>query len=380
MDRDRFSQIDLDRIETPCYLVDEVLLENNLRILSEMQRQSGCRILLALKAFAMVSLFPLIREALPGVSASSPWEARLGKEAFGGEVQTYSPAYSDADIRQLVNWSDTLIFNSFGQWQRYRDSIPAHIQCGLRINPEYSEIDIDLYNPCARGSRLGITRSQFRSGDLEGISGLHFHTLCEQNADTLERTLAVIEEKFGAWIGQMRWMNFGGGHHLTRDDYDRERAIRIIRSFRERYGVDVILEPGEAVALNTGVLIASVVDIMENDQQIAILDTSAEAHMPDVIAMPYRPEILGADKPGVHPHTYRLAGNTCLAGDIIGDYSFPEPLKRGSKLIFMDMAHYTMVKNSLFNGVRLPAIRIRTKSDQIRTARDFHYEDYKNRL
>ncbi|MBU2645079.1 carboxynorspermidine decarboxylase, partial [bacterium] len=267
MDRDRFSQINLDRIETPCYLVDEVLLENNLRILSEMQRQSGCRILLALKAFAMVSLFPLIRKALAGVSASSPWEARLGKEAFGGEVQTYSPAYSDADIRQLVNWSDTLIFNSFGQWQRYRDRIPPHIQCGLRINPEYSEIDIDLYNPCARGSRLGITRSQFRTGDLEGISGLHFHTLCEQNADTLERTLAVIEEKFGAWIGQMRWMNFGGGHHLTRDDYDRERAIRVIRSFRERYGVDVILEPGEAVALNTGVLIASVVDIMENDQQ-----------------------------------------------------------------------------------------------------------------
>ena len=380
MDRNRLSSIDLNQVNTPCYLVDEALLVNNLKIMQEVQEAAGCKILLALKAFSMYSLFPVIREYLAGISASSPFEAQLGREEFGREVHTYSPAYKEEDFDQLVEWSDTLIFNSLNQWERFQHRIPEGVECGLRINPEYSEIDVDLYNPCARGSRLGIRRSVFPSEVPQGITGLHFHSLCEQNSDTLERTLEQIEEKFGNQLRQVSWVNFGGGHHITRPDYDLQRLIELIRRIKERYEVDVIMEPGEAVALNTGVLIASVVDIMENEKTIALLDTSAEAHMPDVIAMPYRPEVLDAAEPGKQAYDYLLTGNTCLAGDVIGEYSFAEKLVPGSRLVFLDMAHYTMVKNHMFNGIRLPDIAIRTSDDQYQTVRRFRYEDFRARL
>ncbi|NQU64388.1 MAG: carboxynorspermidine decarboxylase, partial [SAR324 cluster bacterium] len=292
---------------------------------------------------------------------------------------SYAPAFSAADIEQLVATSDYLIFNSTSQWHRFRELIPGNISCGLRINPEYSEVAVELYNPCAANSRLGITRRHFPA-DLDGITGLHFHALCEQNADTLERILSVVEKNFGAEIQQMKWVNFGGGHHITRSDYDLDLLIQLITSFKDRYDVELYLEPGEAIALNCGVLVASVLDIVENDTNIAILDTSAEAHMTDVLAMPYRVEILGADKPGVHPHVYRLAGLTCLAGDVIGDYSFPMKLEPGSKVVFLDMGHYSMVKNNMFNGVQLPAIALRDKNGQINLVRHFGYQDYKNRL
>ncbi|MBU2511205.1 carboxynorspermidine decarboxylase [bacterium] len=379
MDHQRFSRIDLKEIPTPCYLVDEELLENNLKLLERVQQDSGRRILLALKAFSMFSTFPLIRRYLRGVSASSPHEARLGKEEFKGEVHTYAPAYSEADMDELVQISDVLIFNSFGQWGRYRSRIPNSIRCGLRINPGYSEIKVDLYNPCAKKSRLGIVRSQFE-GIPEGISGLHFHAMCEQDADTLERIMEIVERDFSSFLHQIDWINLGDGHHITRPGYNVDLLIRIIRNIREKYGLEVFLEPGEAVALNCGILVASVIDIVENDIRIAILDTSAEAHMPDVLAMPYRPEIIGAAQPDKSQHTYRLAGPTCLAGDVIGDYSFDEPLLPGSKLVFLDMAHYSMVKNNTFNGVCLPSILIQDKLNRTRIVRQFKYEDYKSRL
>ncbi len=366
-------------IPTPCYLIDETLLEKNLALLKQVQEKSQCKILLALKAFAMFSTFPLIRQYLYGVSASSPHEARLGREEFGREVHTYAPAYSQRDIDQLISHSNYLIFNSLSQWQRYVKSIPEHIRCGLRINPEYSEIKTDLYNPCAKKSRLGMTRQHLKHLP-SGISGLHFHAMCEQNADTLERLLEVVEEKFSKELQQVEWVNFGGGHHITRSDYNVELLIDLITRFRKRYGVTVFLEPGEAVALNTGVLVTSVLDIVENDISIAILDTSAEAHMPDILGMPYRPEIIGAEKPEVYPYKYRLAGPTCLAGDIIGDYSFSEKLVPGSKIVLLDMAHYSMVKNNTFNGVALPSIAIRTSNDDIKIIRTFTYNDYKDRL
>lgn len=379
MDRDRFSQIDLSTIETPCYIVDEVALEKNLKLLKRVGDESGGKILLALKAFAMFSVFPLVKQYLQGICASSPFEARLGREEFGKEVHSYAPAYSENDVRELIRTSDTLIFNSIHQWKRFRSLIPSSMQVGLRINPEYSEIAVDLYNPCAPGSRLGI-RSDDLPDELEGIDGLHFHALCEQNSDTLSRTLEHVEKKFARFLPGLKWVNFGGGHHITRPDYDTDLLIRLIRDFRNRYEVDVILEPGEAVALNTGVLAASVMDIVENERKIAILDTSAEAHMPDVLAMPYRPLIIGADAPEKLPFTYRLAGLTCLAGDVIGDYSFLKELEIGSTLLFEDMSHYTMVKNNMFNGVNLPSIAILTKDHNLRITRSFGYEDYRNRL
>jgi len=381
--RDRALKINFAEIPTPCYVVVEELLINNLNILKSVQERTGCKILLALKGFAMHALFPLIGQYLQGIAASSLFEARLGYEKMGKEVHVYSPAYIEEDFAELMKYCDHMVFNSFAQWRKYKDRIksyPGQIKCGIRVNPEYSEIKTPLYNPCYQYSRLGVTRANFRSDELEGITGLHFHTMCEQNADTLERTLKVVEEKFGETIKRMQWLNLGGGHHITRPNYQLETLIACINYLQEKYGVQVYLEPGEAVALNTGYLVSTVLDIVDNGMKIAILDTSAACHMPDVLEMPYRPEIINAGQPGEYPYTYRLGGNSCLAGDIIGDYSFPEPLRPGDKLVFCDMAHYTMVKNNMFNGINLPSIALYNQKEGVRIIRRFGYEDFASRL
>jgi carboxynorspermidine decarboxylase len=375
--------IDLSALPTPCYLIDEAALERNLRVLDGVQQRTGCKILMALKGFAMFSVFPLIRQYLRGVAASSLDEARLGSEEFGGEVHVYAPAYKDSQFPELLGYSDHVVFNSFPQWLRFKPLVAAlkpDVQCGIRVNPEHSEVKTAIYDPCGRFSRLGVTRREFRPDLLNGISGLHFHNLCELNADSLVRTLHAFETGFGEFLEGMRWVNFGGGHHITRPDYDIDLLCNAIEDFKHRYPLEIYLEPGEAIALNTGVLVASVLDVCHNEMDIAILDVSAAAHMPDVLEMPYRPEILGAGQAGEHPHLYRLGGLTCLAGDVIGDYSFPEPLAPGTRLVFTDMAHYTMVKNNTFNGVRLPSIAILDRHRNIRLIREFSYEDYRSRL
>ncbi|MBB3191752.1 carboxynorspermidine decarboxylase [Halomonas cerina] len=376
---------DIHACPSPAYVVDDARLRANLERLREVQAASGARILLALKGFAMWDTFPMIRHYLVGTTASGQDEARLGAETFGGEVHVYSPAFGDAEMSEVLRHADHLSFNSPAQWRRFRDRVaraPRAISCGLRVNPEYSEGKVAIYDPCAPGSRLGTRAADLTPADLEGLEGLHFHTLCEQNSDALEHTLEAFEAKFGQHLPGMAWVNFGGGHHITRDDYDVERLVRVIRDFRARHPhLTVYLEPGEAIALNTGYLVCSVLDIVENEGTIAILDTSATAHMPDVLEMPYRPEILGAGEPGEKAHTYRLGGQTCLAGDIVGEYSFDAPLKVGDRLVFTDMAHYTMVKTTTFNGIRLPSIcRIDEANREVRTVKTFGYMDYMQRL
>jgi carboxynorspermidine decarboxylase len=367
-------------MKTPSFIVNEESLLENLAVLASVKERTGCKILLALKGFAMWSLFPVIRDVLDGVCASSPWEAQLGREEFGKEVHAYAAAYSDADFDTLLPLCDEIDFNSFAQFNMFSSRGTDHSPVfGLRINPECSTQDHAMYDPCAPKSRLGITRGQFDGESLDGISGLHFHTLCEQNVNALEVTLAAVEEKFGEFLYQMDWVNFGGGHHITRADYDVDRLCELINDFKEKYDVQVILEPGEAVALHTGVLVASVLDIVENEGQIAVLDTSCTCHMPDVLEMPYRPVVTGAAEADVKAHTYRLAGLSCLAGDVIGDYSFDQPLKAGDHVVFEDMAHYTMVKTTLFNGIQHPSIAIQ-RGDQIDVVREFDYQDYKGRL
>lgn len=369
---------------SPCFIVSDEALAKNLAILERVKRETGCRIFLALKAFAMHAVFPMLRETLDGTCASSPFEARLGREYFGGEVHTFSAAYSREDLIEAATYSDFLIFNSFAQWERFRPLIPGKgkpIQYGLRVNPEHSESPAAIYDPCAPGSRLGITRDQFEGRSLDGISGLHFHTLCEQNADALERTLDAFEKRFGTFMQNMTWLNMGGGHHVTRDDYRVDLLCELIIRAKKRWGVDVYIEPGEAVALNAGILAATVLDIVTNRIKIAILDTSAATHMPDVIEMPYRPEVEGAGKPGEKAYTYQLAGPSCLAGDVIGEYSFDNPLEAGDRLIFHDMAHYSMVKTNMFNGINLPAIvRYSAAAGTFTVVRRFGFEDYVGRL
>ncbi len=374
---------DPDRIETPCHVVDLALLERNLQTLAVVTERAGCKILLALKGYATWGTFPLVRQYLHGAAASSLHEARLGREELGREVHACAPAYSESDLVELLSLADHVVFNSFSQWERFRPLALRHadrVQFGVRVNPEQSEVKTKIYDPCAAGSRLGVTRGAFRPDLLEGISGLHFHALFQSNADALERLLAAFEAKFGEFLPGLSWVNFGGGHHVTRAGYDLERLVRILSEFRARRGLEVYLEPGEAVALDAGVLVASVLDVVETEMPIAILDTSASAHMPDVLEMPYRPEILGADAPGKLPYTFRLGGLTCLAGDVIGDYSFAEPLRVGSRVVFTDMAHYSTVKSTTFNGVRLPSIALRHRDGRIEVVRRFGYEDYRNRL
>lgn len=387
MRTERFSRLDAGRVPSPCFVVDEVAIEDNLRVLNRVQRESGAKVLLALKAFAMFSLAPLVARYLSGTCASGLHEARLGREEFGGEVHTFSAAYSEPDLRQILEISDHVVFNSPSQWARYRRlALEAAarrpgLRLGLRVNPQHSEGEVPLYDPCAPFSRLGIPRARFPERDLDGISGLHFHTLCEQSFAPLERTVAVFEAKFGEFLPRMDWVNFGGGHHITRPDYEVDALIALLRDFRARHDVELVLEPGEAIAWHAGVLVAEVLDLAWNGMSLAILDTSATCHMPDVIEMPYRPRILGGGAAGEYPHTYRLGGLTCLAGDVIGDFSFPEPLRVGQRLVFEDMALYTMVKTTTFNGTRLPGIAIwNSQSDALHVVKSFGYEDFRNRL
>lgn len=380
----KLKDIDFNKTPSPCYIVDERLLRKNLEILSSVQKRTGCSILLALKGFSMISMMPIVGEYLKGITSSSLNEARLGHEFMGKEVHIYAPAFLESEFDELMIYVDHIVFNSFTQWRKYKDQIKdnknKNIECGLRINPEYSEIEVDLYNPCSANSRMGITINNFKPELLEGISGLHFHTLCEQNSNALANTLPHLEEKFGVYLKQMKWLNFGGGHHITREDYDIESLINSIIYMRDKYDLKIYLEPGEAIALNTGYLVSTVLDIVNNGMEIAILDASAACHMPDVLEMPYRPEIIGAGSPAEKPHTYRLGGNTCLAGDIIGDYSFDQPLKVGDRLVFTDMAHYTMVKNNTFNGVNLPAIASYNDEEGIKVHKTFDFKDYMSRL
>jgi carboxynorspermidine decarboxylase len=376
--------LDVDAVPSPCFVVDEDLLERNLELLDSVQRRAGCKILLALKGFSMFSTFPLVGRYLHGVTASSLNEARLGYEKMGKEVHAYAPAYVEAEFDELLRYCDHIVFNSFSQWNKYKSKVKSFkgrtIECGIRINPEYSESGTPIYDPCAPHSRLGVTIANFRPEELDGIDGLHFHTLCQQNSDVLERTVRVVEQKFGPYLSRMKWLNLGGGHHITRPGYDVDRLVSVIRHLRDKYGVEVYLEPGEAVALNTGFLVATVLDIIDNGMNIAILDTSASCHMPDVLEMPYRPEVIGAGKPGEKAYTYRFGGLTCLAGDVIGDYSFDEPLKPGDRVVFTDMAIYSMVKTNTFNGVNLPSIARFNAREGVQVVRRFGYEDFVTRL
>jgi len=376
------NKIDFQAVETPAYIVDGRLLEKNARLLHSIMERTGCRILLAQKAFSMFAAYPLLSGYLSGTTASSLFEAKLGREEFGGETHIFSPAYKESDFPEILAICDHIVFNSFSQWKKFQAQVKAcgrPVSCGIRINPEYSEIETDLYNPCFAGSRLGTKAENFEE-DLDGICGLHFHTMCEQNSDTLIRTLEKVEEKFGHLLHGMKWLNFGGGHHITRGDYDVETLVKAICHIRDKYHVQVYLEPGEAVALNAGYLVTEVLDLVENDMRIAILDTSAACHMPDVLEMPYRPPLIGAGRPGEKPYTCRLGCSTCLAGDVIGEYSFEQPLAPGDRLVFGDMAIYTMVKNNTFNGMNLPTIYLYEEDKGIQKIREFGYMDFKGRL
>ncbi|MBN2808986.1 MAG: carboxynorspermidine decarboxylase [Deltaproteobacteria bacterium] len=374
--------IDLSRLPSPAFVVDELALKRNLALLDRVQKESGAKVLLALKGFAMFSTFALLNRTLAGTCASSYNEARLGREEFGGEVHTFAPAYSEKTLKEILPLSNHLIFNSPGQWQRFRPlcrKFADRVKFGLRINPEHSETKVALYDPCRPGSRLGTRVQDLRDADLDGITGLHFHTLCEQDSFALERTLQAVEEKFSDYLKKMAWVNFGGGHHITREDYDIDHLCRLISAFREKYQVNVYLEPGEAVALNAGIFVATVLDLIDNHGPIAILDASAATHLPDILEMPYRPGIIGAGQPGEKNHTYSLGGVSCLAGDNFGSFSFAQPLKIGDRLVFTDMAHYTMVKTNTFNGVPLPAIALHDGTENI-IIREFGYLDFKTRL
>jgi carboxynorspermidine decarboxylase len=374
----------LQRAPSPAYVVDLGRLRHNLAILDEVQRRSGAKILMALKAFAMWSLFPVIRETLHGVCASSPWEARLGREEFGGEVHSFAAAFRESDVVELLQISDHLVFNSFNQLERFRplwEREAGRVSIGLRVNPEHSEGHTEIYDPCAPKSRLGIPLAEFDGKSLAGVEGLHFHTLCEQLFQPLERTARAFEEKFGELLPGMKWLNLGGGHHITREGYNIDGLVGLIHHFQDKYGVEVYLEPGEAIAIGTGILAGEVLDVVHNGMAIAILDVSATCHMPDILEMPYRPGITGGHDPGVKPHDYRLAGPSCLAGDVIGDWSFERPLQPGDRLAFEDMAHYTMVKTTTFNGIQHPAIcTFEPATGELKVIKSFGYEDFKSRL
>ena len=375
-----------NELPTPCYVIQEEQLRQKLEILKGVMDRTGCKILLAQKAFSMYEVYPLIAQYLSGTTASGLYEARLGAEEmgipFGKETHIFSPAYKEEEFDEILTYCDHIVFNSFEQLERFgKRAAEAGKSVGLRINPQYSTQEgHEIYDPCATGSRLGVTIEKFRPELLEYVDGLHFHTLCEQDAQPLHDTLKEVERQFGEWLPKMKWLNFGGGHHITREGYDIALLEQCICDMKEKYDLEIFLEPGEAVALNAGVLLTKVEEIVENSIQIAILDTSAACHMPDVLEMPYRPPLQDGYEAEEKAYTYRLAGPTCLAGDVIGDYSFAEPLKRGDTLTFEDMAIYTMVKNNTFNGMRLPAIVLEDKDGECRVVRQFGYEDFKMRL
>ncbi len=374
----------LEQLPSPVWLLEEHLLEANLKMLHQIKEQAGVKILLALKGFAFWHESNIIKYYLDGTCASGLHEAQLGADSFGGEVHTYSPAYKAEEIDPIAKISHHIVFNSPAQLEQFahpaRQANP-NLSIGIRVNPEHSAAPAEQYNPCAPYSRLGTLSKNINDAIVKNISGFHFHALCEQDAEALEGVIGAFEAKFGHWLNNLEWVNFGGGHHITRRDYDRERLVGILQGFRKRHPhLEVYLEPGEAVAWETGPLIATVIDIVHNGIDIAILDTSAEAHMPDTLLMPYRAEVRGAGKPGKKPHTYRLAGNTCLAGDIMGDYSFDTPLQIGDRVIFEDQMHYTIVKATTFNGIKLPSIATLRKNGTVEIVREFGYEDFKGRL
>ncbi len=378
-DAGAFRNFDLSRVPSPCFVVDEKAIERNLTILSDIGTRSGAHVLSALKAFSMFSLAPLVRQHLGGTCASGIYEARLGREEYGGEVATFCAGYKDADIDEILSLSDHIIFNSPAQKDRFLDKArAANVQVGLRINPEHSEGEIPRYDPCTPCSRLGTPVSQLTTETLTGVDGLHMHTLCEQGFEPLRRTWEAVQPKLLHYLKDLKWLNFGGGHHITRDDYDRDGLVAFIKALRETYGIDVYLEPGEAVALDAGILVGEILDLPTNGMDLAITDISATCHMPDVIEAPYRPALMDEPEAG---HTYRLGGPSCLAGDVIGDYTWDKPLEIGQRFAFLDQAHYSMVKTNTFNGVPLPAIALwNSATDELKIIKQFGYDDFKERL
>ena len=377
------TSLRIDELPSPCWLLDEEKLKANLAIFEALKKASGVKILLALKGYALWKSFPLIASVLDGVCASGLHEAKLGAEHFGKEVHTYSPAFKESELEEIALLSHHLVFNSPEQFKRFASKAKAinpSLSLGLRVNPEYSQAPTEIYNPCGLYSRLGTTLANLDEEVLKQCEGLHFHALCEEDAPALEKVLLHFEEKFGKYLKQMKWLNFGGGHHITRKGYNIEKLGTLIHDFKSRYDVEIYLEPGEAVGWETGALHSEVLDIVHNGMDIAILDISAEAHMPDTLLMPYRAKIRGAEEAYTLPHTYRLGGNTCLAGDIMGDYSFAKPLQIGDKVIFEDQMHYTMVKATTFNGIRLPSIAMQKKDASIEIFKEFDYESFKSRL
>lgn len=376
------DNLDIKSLPTPCYVVDEERMIHNLEILSGVEKRTGCKLLLAQKAFSCYHIYPKIKEYVSGTACSGLFEARLGYEEMGAENHVFSAAYRENEIEEIISYCGHIIFNSFSQLVRYRDRVlSAGKKIGLRINPECSTQEgHEIYDPCSPKSRLGITNANFQRDNLRGVTGIHFHTLCEQNADSLAVTLDAVEEKFGDVLHQMEWINFGGGHHITRDDYDIPLLEKCIRRMQEKYGLEVFLEPGEAFALNAGYLVTEVLDIISNDMPIAILDTSAACHMPDVLEMPYRPPLFSSGESDELAYSYRLGSQTCLAGDVIGEYSFDKQLEIGDRLVFGDMAIYSMVKNNTFNGMPLPSILLMKTDGSVETLRTFGYEDFKTRL
>ncbi|MGV3146191.1 carboxynorspermidine decarboxylase [Streptococcus suis] len=372
----------IDQVQTPAYVIDEAKLINNLEILKSVQDRTGCKVLLAQKAFSMYATYPLISQYLAGTTASGLYEARLGREEFGGEVHVFAPAFKGADLEEILEIADHIVFNSERQLRKHVDKCrAAGVSVGLRINPECStQGDHALYDPCAAGSRFGVRIDQFSEDLLDLVDGLHFHTLCEQNSDDLKKTLEAVEAKFGPYLHRIKWLNMGGGHHVTREDYDLDLLISSIQHMQETYGLEVYIEPGEAIALNAGYLVTEVLDIVENGIETLVLDASATCHMPDVLEMPYRPPLRHGFEAGEKAYTYRLSSNTCLTGDIIGDYSFEKPVEIGDKLYFEDMAIYSFVKNNTFNGIGLPSLVLMDKAGDCRIIKEFGYEDFKGRL
>ena len=372
----------IDQVPTPAYVIDEAKLVNNLEILKSVQERTGCKVLLAQKAFSMYATYPLISQYLAGTTASGLYEAKLGREEFGGEVHVFAPAFKDADLEEILEIADHIVFNSERQLRKHVDKCRAvGVSVGLRINPECStQGDHALYDPCAAGSRFGVRIDQFSEDLLDLVDGLHFHTLCEQNSDDLKTTLDAVEAKFGPYLHRIKWLNMGGGHHVTREDYDLDVLISSIQHMQETYGLEVYIEPGEAIALNAGYLVTEVLDIFENGIETLVLDASATCHMPDVLEMPYRPPLRHGFEAGEKAYTYRLSSNTCLTGDIIGDYSFEKPVEIGDKLYFEDMAIYSFVKNNTFNGIGLPSLVLMDKTGDCRIVKSFGYEDFKGRL
>ncbi|HFI0112778.1 TPA: carboxynorspermidine decarboxylase [Streptococcus suis] len=372
----------INQVPTPAYVIDEAKLVNNLEILKSVQDRTGCKVLLAQKAFSMYATYPLISQYLAGTTASGLYEAKLGREEFGGEVHVFAPAFKDADLDEILEIADHIVFNSERQLRKHVDKCrAAGVSVGLRINPECStQGDHALYDPCAAGSRFGVRLDQFSEELLDLVDGLHFHTLCEQNSDDLKTTLEAVEAKFGPYLHRIKWLNMGGGHHVTREDYDLELLISSIQHMQEKYGLEVYIEPGEAIALNAGYLVTEVLDIVENGIETLVLDASATCHMPDVLEMPYRPPLRNGFEAGEKEFTYRLSSNTCLTGDIIGEYSFEKPVEIGDKLYFEDMAIYSFVKNNTFNGIGLPSLVLMDQTGDCRIIKEFGYEDFKGRL